>query len=131
MPDIPTPQGIRKERLDQYSRFLGPTLPKGDDEWYNKIRQLMGKELSLAKLDKEDILSYLNSIQTAQVFLLHGQEVMGRRIMVDIVSELKLTGSIEGTIIENIFSNRIEYEQTQHVHEHLEPQPKKSFWRRK
>lgn len=129
MPDqMPTFKGIDRERLDQYSRFLTPTLPEGDDPWYNKIRQLIGKELSIANLEREDMISFIKAVDAAQVFLLAGQSVTGRKIMTGIISELKLTGSIDGKIIDNIFSNKMEYEQTQHVHEHLEPAPKKSRW---
>lgn len=119
----PSPQ-IDQERINQYTRILSGTIPKGEDDWYNKMRQLLGKELSLANLEKEDISSYLRRIQTAQTLVLHGYEIRGRRIMLELISELKLTGSVGGLILEHIFSNRVQYEQTQHIHEHSE-QPQK------
>lgn len=124
---MPQPSMGYKERLSTVERFLGPTLPKGRDEWYNKIRPLMGKELSLGILEKTDIGGYLLTVQCARMFLLHGQEITGRGIMTDMIAELKLSGSIDGTMVENIFREKIQYEQTQHVHEHTEPQPRKKW----
>jgi len=116
-----------KERLSTIERFLTPTLPKGRDEWYNKIRPIQGKELSLGILDKTDILSHLKQAQAARIFYRHGQEVGARGVMSDFVAELKLSGSIDGTTLSNIFRDKIEYEQTQHVHEHIDQPKKRSF----
>jgi len=117
-----------KERLSTIERFLSPTVPKGRDEWYNKIRPIMGKELSLGILEKTDIYSHLKQAQTSRIFYLHGQEVIARGVMSDFIAELKLSGSIDGTTLSNIFRDKIEYEQTQHVHEHIDqPQKKKLF----
>lgn len=128
MPDqMPQPSVGYKERLTNVERFLGPTLPKGRDEWYDKIRPLMGKELSLGILDKSDVGSYLLEVQCARMFLLHGQEITGRGIMTDMISELKLSASIDGIMLDAIFREKIQYEQTQHVHEHVEPAPRRGF----
>ena len=118
---------IDPKRLTNVERFLEATLPKGKDEWYDKIRPLMGKELSTGILEKTDVGSYLLTVQCARMFLLHGQEITGRGIMTDMISELKLSASIDGTMLENIFREKIQYEQTQHVHEHSEPPQKRGF----
>ena len=123
-----------KERLSNIDRFLGvdSTLPKKrDDEWYDKIRPLMSKELSLGILDKTDIMSYLLTIQCARMFLLYGQEITGRGIMTDFIAELKLSSSIGGTMIDAIFKEKIQYEQRQDIHEHVEPAPRKKWFRRR
>ena len=125
---LPQPQYMDKERLTNVERFLGPTLPKGRDDWYDKIRPLMGKELSTGILEKTDVMSYILQVQCARMFLLHGQEITGRSIMTDMIAELKLSASIDGAMLENIFREKIQYEQTQHVHEHSEPVPRKRFW---
>ena len=121
------PSRIDPKRLLHIERFLDATLPKGRDEWYEKIRPLMGKELSVGILEKTDVGSYLLTVQCARMFLLHGQEITGRGIMTDMIAELKLSASINGTMLENIFREKIQYEQTQHVHEHTEPPPKKKW----
>lgn len=115
------------KRLTNVERFLEATLPKGRDEWYNKIRPLMGKELSLGILDKTDVGSYILEVQSARMFLLHGQEITGRGIMTDMIAELKLSASIDGIMLDAVFREKIEYEQTQHIHEHTEPTPRRSF----
>lgn len=125
---MPGPSGQYKPRLSTIERFLGPTLPKGRDEWYDKIRPLMGKELSLGILDKADVGSYLLEVQCARMFLLHGQEITGRGIMTDMIAELKLSASIDGIMLDAIFREKIQYEQTQHIHEHQEQMAKRGFF---
>ena len=117
----------REKRLAPIERFLEPTVPKGRDEWYDKIRPLMGKELSLGILDKTDIGGYLLEVQCARLFLLHGQEITGRGIMTDMIAELKLSASIGGVMLDAVFQEKIQYEQTQHVHEHTDLAPKKGL----
>lgn len=125
--------GPRKQgdkRFSTMERFLEATRPKQEDAWLDKIRPLCGKELSLGILEKTDIMSYLLTIETAMTFLSYNIEKTGRKMMVKLVSELKLSGSIEGTMIDAIFKEKIEYEQTQNIHEHTTPAPKKKWLRR-
>ena len=129
MQQLPSgPIGDNKARLTDIERFLDSTKPKQADSWFDGIRPLWGKELSLGILDKNDIYSYLLTIETAMNFLSYNIERTGRKIMVKLIAELKLSGSIDGTMIENIFREKIQYEQTQNIHEHTTPQPKKRFW---
>ena len=125
---MPQPSIGYKERLTNVERFLGPTLPKGRDEYYNTIRPLMGKELSLGILDKTDVGSNLITVQCARMFIRYGQEITGRGIMTDLIAEMKFSGSIDGTMLDAIFKEKIQYEQTQHVHEHTEPTPRKGLF---
>lgn len=127
-PQMPQPS---TKRLTHVERFLEPTVPKGRDEWYDKIKPLMGKELSLGILDKTDVGSYLLEVQCARMFLLHGQEITGRGIMTDMIAELKLSASIGGVMLDAIFQEKIQYEQTQHIHEHQEPVAKRGIFSRK
>ena len=130
MEGMPRPNRMQKERLTNIERFLDATKPRGRDAWYDKIRPLMGKELSMGILDKTDIGSYLLEVQCARLFLLHGQEVTGRGIMTDLVAELKLSSSIDGTMLDAIFKEKIQYEQTQHVHEHTEQKVQKRWFKK-
>jgi len=125
---MPGPRNQGDKRLSTMERFLEATRPKKADEWLDKIRPLCGKELSLGILDKTDIWSYMLTIETAMTFLSYNIEKTGRKIMVKLISELKLSGSIDGTMIDNVFREKIQYEQTQHVHEHSEPPPRRSFF---
>ena len=128
MGQMPGPSGDTKRRFSTVERFLDPTKPKQQDDWFDSIRPLWGKELSLGILDKNDIMSYLLTIETAMTFLSYNIERTGRKIMVKLIAELKLSGSIDGAMIENIFRERIQYEQTQHVHEHSDPAPRRGFF---
>lgn len=129
MPQPGNPQG-KEKRYATVERFLIPTKPKKHDAWFDSIRPLWGKELSLGILDKNDIMSYLLTIDVAMNFLSYNIERTGRKIMVKLIAELKLSGSIDGTMIENIFREKIQYEQTQHVHEHPSAQPKRGWFGR-
>ena len=124
---MPGPSRQDEKRFSSIERFLDSTKPKHADEWFDTIRPLYGKELSMGILDKPDIMSYLLTIETAMNLLSYNIERTGRKIMVKLIAELKLSGSIEGTMIENIFREKIQYEQTQHVHEHTEPAPKRGI----
>ena len=121
---MPQPRGFDNKRLTIADRFLQPTIPSGNDVFYNLIKQTIGKELSVANLEREDMLSFLWQIGTAQVFLLYGQERLSRFLMNMLVSELKLTMSKDNEFAHLLFKDSLEYTQTQNVHEYVH-QPQK------
>ena len=123
---------LEKKRLDQYKNFLDPTLADDQEDYYGPIRPLIGPELSVANLEREDILSYLKTEYTTQEMFANGQDDLGLLLMTTMIAELKLSMSKEGLVVENIFSNKMEYSQTQTLHEyqHL-PDKKKRFLGRK
>lgn len=127
----PSQRGISPEELDQYSRFLRPTLPKGNVEYYDQRIQLLGKELSVANLDKPDILSYIKMSATAKEMLRFGQDELSLDIQVDFVIELKLTMSKDGKVIEYLLSNKMEYVQTQNITEQIKREQRQSLWGKK
>jgi len=112
---------VQKKRLDQYKSFLSPTLADDQDDYYGPIRPLIGPELSVAYLEREDMLSYLLQIKTAQEMFANGQDDLGLLVMTTMTSELKLSMSREGLVVDNIFSNKMEYTQTQNLHEYQHP----------
>jgi len=115
----------RDKRLDQFSRFLLPTKPEGlDDEYYNERKQMMGKELSVANLEWEHMRSFVRMFDCGEEFLLVNQEITARYILNKLIMELKLSMSKDGMFIDKLLSNRIEYSQTQNVHEYTH-QPEK------
>ena len=111
----------QKKRLDQYKNFLSPTLADDQDEYSGPIRPLIGPELSVAQLEREDLLSYLLQVKTAQEMFANGQDDLGLLVMTTMTSELKLSMSRDGLVVDNIFSNRMEYSQTQTLHEYQHP----------
>ena len=119
--DMQRERGRRKNELDQYSKFLE----------YNSIKPLMSKELSLGIIQREDLPSFLRTVVCARTLMKHGCLSLGRSVMTDLLAELKLTASIDGTLLDNIFHDKIQYDQTQHVYEHLEPEPRRGLFHRK
>ena len=119
-----------KKRLDQYKNFLNPTLADNQDEYYGPIRPLIGPELSVAYLDKEDLISYVKTEYCTQEMFSSGQDDLGLLLMTTMIAELKLSMSIDGKVVDNIFSNRMEYTQTQTLHEYQHPPEKRKIFGR-
>ena len=114
-----------KQNIDQYSRFLKPTIPEGQLGYYNPVMPLVGKELSIGNIERSDMLGHLPMISCIQILLSYGQLGLHRDMMIKFQSELKLTMSFEGRFMEQIASNKFEYTQEQHVYEHGLEEPKK------
>ena len=114
-----------KKRLDQYKTFLNPTLADDQNEYYGPIRPLIGPELSVANLEREDIGSYLRQEYTIQELFANGQDDLGLLMMTTMTAELKLSMSKDGMVVDNIFSNKMEYSQTQTLHEYQHPAERK------
>lgn len=121
-------QTFEKKRIDQYRSFLKPTVADDQDDFYGPIRPLIGPELSVANLDKEDILSYYLTIQCVQEMFANGQDDIALEEMTAMTAELKLSMSQEAKVLDNIFSNRIEYSQTQTLHEYQHPPEKRGLF---
>jgi len=125
--DLPERRGFDQRRLTIADKFLQPTIPQGNDEYYNLIRQTIGKELSVANLQREDISSYIKCVGCAQTFLIKGQNMRARFLMNMMVSELKLSMSIDAEFSHLLFKDTLEYTQTQNVHEYMHQPVKKGF----
>ena len=126
-PDMPDRRSFDQKRLTVADKFLQPTIPKGNDEYYNLIRQTIGKELSVANLQREDLPSYVKGVGCGQTFLIKGQEMRARFIMNLMISELKLSMSIDAEFAHLLFKDTLEYTQTQNVHEYVHQPSKKGF----
>jgi len=120
-----------KQSIDQYSRFLQPTIPKGQLEYYNPRMPLIGKELSIGNIQREDMISYLSTEEAILEFLEEGQLGLARFMMTLFQSELKLSMSFDGLFMEFISTSKFEYKQSQELTENVNvPQKKKGFFRR-
>lgn len=120
-----------KQSIDQYSRFLEPTIPKGQFEYYNERKPLISKELSVGNIEREDMIGYLDTEQAILEFLEEGQIGLARFLMTLFQSELKLTMSFDGRFLDQITTSKFEYTQKQDIHEHMESAPRKGFFGRK
>ena len=126
MVDTTTPD-LSKQSIDQYSRFLEPTIPRGQSEYYNERKPLISKELSVGNIEREDMISYLDMEQAILEFLEEGQIGLARFLMTTFQSELKLSMSFGGRFMEQITTSKFEYTQKQDIHEHVEPVPRKGL----
>lgn len=109
-------------------RFLEPTIPMGNEGFNNLIKQSIGKELSLANLQREDLKSFVEAFGTAQIMLIHGQDRLARFILTISISELKLSMSIDADFSHLLLREKLEYTQTQNVHEFVHEPARKKFF---
>jgi len=121
--DIPTEIG-HKQTIDQYSQFLEPTIPKGQNEYYNDRKPLISKELSVGNIDRTDMISYLDLEDAILEFLEEGQIGLARFLMTRYQSELKLSMSFNGRFMDQVSTSKFEYTQKQDITEHVS-NPKK------
>jgi len=116
-----------RQSIDQFTRFLEPTVPDGQLDYYNSRKPLIGKELSIGNIEREDMISYIDTGQAILEFLEEGQIGLARFMMTIYQGELKLSMSFEGKFMEYISTNKFEYKQTQDIHEHTD-KPKRGFF---
>jgi len=121
---MPSSGVATRQNIDQYSRFLKPTIPTGQLDYYNPRMPLVGKELSIGNIQREDMISYINIEEAVLEFLEEGQIGLARFMMTLFQGELKLSMSFDGMFMEYISTNKFEYTQTQHLHEHPAEQKK-------
>lgn len=121
---IGNPNVTSKQNIDQFSRFLEPTIPPGQLEYYNPRKPLIGKEPSIGNIERTDMIAYIDVEQAILEFLEEGQVGLARFMMTIFQSELKLSMSFEGRFMEYIATNKFEYVQKQDITEHID-QPKK------
>ena len=113
------------KRLDQFKRFFKPTLADNQEDFYGPIRPIIGSELSVANIEKEDMLSFIKLGYGIQEMFANGQDDLGLMLMTSMTGELKLSMSKDGLVVENIFSNKMEYTTTENVHQYQHLQERK------
>jgi len=127
MMDIPT-DNAGKRSIDQYTKFLEPTIPKGQESYFNERKPLISKELSVGNIERTDMVGNFEMEDAILEFIEEGQIGLARFLMTRFQSELKLTMSFDGRFMEYIGSNKIEYSQRQDIHEYVEPVKRKSMF---
>ena len=108
----------KKRQLESIKNFLEPSEAADQSEYYGPVKPILGPELSVANLDREDMLSFMRTVYCAQEMMAHGQDDLALFIMTTMTAELKLTMSIDARVLDNIFSDKIEYSQKQELHEY-------------
>lgn len=109
---------IDKQRLDQISRFLEPTIPWGEEERYRVLGTLVSKEMSMGNIIREDMQSNVLMNYGIQELFLFGQEDLGFTFLNNFQGEFKMTMSINAAMLESLTKSKMEYAQTYTVHEH-------------
>jgi hypothetical protein len=121
-----------KQRMDQISRFLQPTIPRGEEDRYRVLKPLIGKEMSMGNIMREDMNSNDLMNYGIQELFMFGQEDLAFMFLTNFTAEFKMTMSIDHIMIDGVTKSKIEYDQTYTVHEHQHPpeNQKKGFLRR-
>jgi len=125
--DLPHNQHTRQS-IDQYSKFLEPTMPKGQEAYYNTRKPLIAKELSVGNIERSDMIGNFDMEDAIMDFMEEGQIGLARFMMTRFQSEFKMSMSFEGRFMDQITTNKFEYTQRQDIHEHVEPVKKKGMW---
>lgn len=119
----------KSKNIDQYSRFLEPTIPKGRLTQTDEIKPLVGKETRVANIIRADMNGYLYASEVVMELLNQGQVNLANFVMINDQRELCLTDSFGGLTRDQIFTHKFEYSQKQDITEHIQPTPKKGIFR--
>ena len=132
--DSLNPQNIKdiskSKNIDQYTRFLEPTIAKGKTKETGRIKPLIGKETRVANIIRSDMKGYLFAGEAVMEMMQEGQIGLAHFIMVNDLRELNLTDSFGGLTRDQIFTHKFEYTQKQDITEHVEQPQKKGIFRR-
>lgn len=127
---LPYEQGPGLEdRFNNIEMFLRATQPEGYDEYYNPRSPLLGKELSVGYIEREDMLA--NDMMTWAIleYFIEGQMDFAWDCMTWYQNDWKASMSIDAKLLEKLTSREVKYDQTQHVYEHPVEQKKKGWLR--
>ena len=125
--NIPTTSG-NKQTIDQYSKFLEPTIPKGQEDYYNSRKPLISKELSVGNIERYDMIGNLDMYDAILEFLEEGQIGLARFMMTRFQGEFKMSMSFDGMFMDQITTNKFEYTQKQDITEHVQPMKRKGMF---
>ncbi len=112
-------QGNVKERLDQISMFL--TYIESKD--LRKI--LVGKEKSIGNIQLQHMEGHIGMDRTIMTLLTHGQMRTAIKNITSMISEFKMTMSVEGEFINAVTKQELRYRQESHVYNEPSDKPKK------
>ena len=124
-------QDISKSKnIDQYTRFLEPTIANGKFKETSRVKPLIGKETRVANIIRSDMNGYLFAGEAVMEMMQEGQIGLAHFIMINDQRELNLTDSFGGLTRDQIFTHKFEYTQKQDITEHVDQPKKKGFFRR-
>ena len=109
---------IDKQRMDQFSRFLHTTTVKGEEERFNALGLLIGKEMATGNITRDDMPCNEYEMFIIQELDYYGQRDMYFTFLIGFVGMMKLTMSIDHVMLDGLTTSKIEYAQTSTIHEH-------------
>jgi len=126
---LPDARGLGTEdRFNNIEMFLKATQPEGYDEYYNPRSPLLGKELSVGYVSREDMLANDMMVWTILECFIEGQMDIAWDLMTWYQNDWKASMSIDAKLLERLTTQEVKYDQTQHVYEHIVPQKKKGLF---
>jgi len=112
-------QGNVKERLDQISMFL--TYIESKD--LRKI--LVGKEKSVGNIQLQHMEGHIGMDRLIMTLLYNGQMRTAIKNITSMISEFKMTMSIDGEFIKDVTKQELRYKSESHVYNEPVEKPKK------
>jgi hypothetical protein len=115
------------DRISDLTLLLKATRPRGYDDYYNSRSPLLGKEVSLGVLDKEDMLANDLMVWAILEYFCEGQIDLAWDLMTWYQNDIKASMSIDAKLLEKITSSEIKYSTTQTLHEYQHQKQKKGI----
>ena len=112
-----------QERLDQISMFLHFIETNSSPR-----NMLVGKEKSIGHIKEEHMDGHIEMDNMIMIFLDAGQMKTAIKKIYSVISEFKMTMSIDGEFINNVTKQELRYTQYQHLIQHDDREKKRSFW---
>ena len=118
---------MTRQSVDDFTRFFEPRYPNNQKGFFESIIPLISKIIYTANIEREDMPSFLILKDAILECSNEGQIGLARDLIVGWMTELGLTPSIGGIVIDNILSNKFNYTQRQDLYEHIDKPKKKGF----
>jgi len=117
--------GSLGDKISDLTLLLRATRPSGYEEYYNTREPLLGKELSLGVIEREDMLANDMMCWCILEMFYEGQIDLAWDLMTWYQNDWKASMSIDGALLERLTSQEIKYTTKQDVHEYQHPQVQK------
>lgn len=123
---LPT-ESSRSPLINALEMFLRATTPLGYEEYYNPRSPLLGKELSVGYVSREDMLGNDVMVWSILEYFYEGQLDFAWDRMTWYQNDWKASMSIEAKLLDKLTSQEVRYTTQEHVYQH-EVKPKKKGW---
>lgn len=118
---------MEENRIDNVKAFLEPTTPVNFNEYYNRRKQLLGAEFSVAVFHPEDFYAIQETVRVILRLYRGGRYNLALDLSVLLMNYVTSTKGEDGRFMENAMKHKIEYTQSQHLYQHLEKLAKRGL----